>query len=109
MHFLTFIYHIDDLIRVVELHTLYNRSQIRGRIQRSSIRFEQHARRYFLGVCIFLHINDQCIITHISISAIFHLLYHIRNIWLCIRLALPQIKIHFQVCIITLQVCDRHI
>ena len=92
MQFLTFIYYIKDLIRIKKFYTFYDRCKISSRIKGSSVRFQKHARRNLFCVTFFFYINNQCTLIFISKSLIFHLLHHIRNVRLCIRFFLPEVK-----------------
>ena len=109
MQFLTFIYYIKDLIRIKKFYTFYDRCKISSRIKGSSVRFQKHARRNLFCVTFFFYINNQCTLIFISKSLIFHLLHHIRNVRLCIRFFLPEVKWHIQIVVVSLKVCHGNL
>ena len=109
MEFLTFIYNIKDLIRLEKFHTLYDGSKVCGRIKGSSVRFQKHARRDLLGVALFFYIYNKSTLILIGKSTFLHILYHIRNVRLCIGFFFPEVKVYVQVCVVSLKVCYRYI
>ena len=104
MHLLPLVHHIDDPVRMIQLHPLYDGRQIRGRIERSPVRLQNHTRGHLLGIRFFPDIHHQSAVAHMGIPFIPHLLHHIRDIGLYVRLPFPQVKIHVQIGIISLQI-----
>ena len=92
MQLLTLIYNVKNLIRVEQLHTLYNGSKVCSCIKRSSVRFQKHARRNFLGIGIFLYIYNKCALILVCEAFFLHHLYHIRDVWLGIGFLFPEVK-----------------
>ena len=109
MKFLTLINNVKDLIRLEELHTLYDRSKVCGCIQGSSVRFQKHARRDLLGIALFFYIYNKCSLILIGEPTFLHILYHIRNVRLRVGFFFPEVKFYVQICIISLKVCYRYV
>ena len=109
VQFLTFIYHVEDLIRMIQFHSLDDRRKVCRIIEGSPVRFQDHARRDFLGVRLFFDIYYKCSVIDIGITVIFEVFYHIRDVRLCIGLAFPEIKRYIQTFVILLQVCYGYI
>ena len=109
VQFLTFVYHVENLIRMIQFHSLDDRRKVCRIIEGSPVRFQDHARRDFLGVRLFFDIYYKCSVIDIGITVIFEVFYHIRDVRLCIGLAFPEIKRYIQTFVILLQVCYGYI
>ena len=109
MHLLTLVHHIDDFVRIKQLAALDDGRKVGRRIKRSSVGFQNDARRHFLRVRILCDIHDQCALIHVRIAFFFHFFYHLRYIRLRVRLFFPEIKLYVQISVVLLQVRDRNI
>ena len=70
MQFLTLVYYIDHLVRLIVFFTLHKSREIRRIIQGCSVRFQDHTRRNFFLVCLFLYINNKSTFIIAGISLI---------------------------------------
>ena len=109
MHLLTLVCYILDLIWLIQFHTFYDGRKVSRGIQRCPVGFYNDTWRYFLGIGVFFYIYHVSTLIFMGKTVILHLLYHVRDIWLCIRLTLPQIKGYIQLAIILLQVSHRYL
>ena len=102
MHLLALIHHIDDLVRIVKLPALHQRRQIRRRVKRSPVGFQNHAGGNLLRIRLFLYVHHQSAVALVCVALLFQPLHHVGNVGLGVGLALPQIEIHIQVRVIAL-------
>ena len=109
MQFLTFIYNIDHLIRIIQFLTFYQCSKVCCIIQCSSVGLQDHTRRNFFLVRLFCNIYNKSSLVIMCKSFLLEHLNHIRNVSLGIRLTFPEIKVYTQSLIVLLQVCYRYI
>ena len=109
VHLLTFVHHIDDLIRIKQFPALNDRRQICRRIKSSAVRLQDDTRRHFLCIALLRHIDNQRTLIHVGIALFLHFFYHFRNVRLCIALLFPEIKFYVQIAIVLFQICNGNV
>jgi len=105
---LSFIHDVDDLVRMEQLHSFDNGSQIRRIVERCPIRLQDHAGRNLLGIAFLFHIDDQRSLVVMGNAAFLQVLHHIGYVRLGIRFRFPQVKRDVQLLVVLFQVRDRH-
>ena len=100
---------VDVLIRMIQLLTLDDGAEVRGRIQCRTVRLTDHTRWNFLRIALLCNIHHQGALGLIRKSLINQILNQARNILLRITLALPEIEVNVEVAIVLLQIRDGNL
>ena len=92
VEFLAFVYDVEDLIRIEEFYSFYDRCKVCCCIKGCSVGFEKHAWRDFFGICVFFDIYNECSLIFVCEALVFHHLDHIRDVWLCVGFLFPEVE-----------------
>ena len=100
---------VDVLIRMIQLLTLDDGPEVRGRIQCRTVRLTDHAWRNLLRIVLLCDVHHQCALGLIRKSFINQVLNQTRNVLLRVALSLPEVEVNVEVSVVLLQIRDGNL